>query len=84
MFGNKKEKEEELKIKVNKWWIDLPYLKKIEILLEQGTKKPDNYPKYNITALEDIGVRYLWNCNTLEGKALIMEMWEKEQKKERR
>ena len=84
MFDNKKEKEEKLKVKVNTWWINLDYLKKIEILLEQGKKKPDNYPEYDITAIEFIGVRVMWNYNNLEQKALIMEMWEKEQKKERR
>jgi len=83
MFGNKKEKEEDLKAKVIKWWRELPYLKKIEILLAQGTK-PDGYPEYDITAIERIGVRVFWNYNNLEEKALIMEMWEKEQKKERR
>jgi len=83
MFGKKKEKEEELKAKVSKWWIDLPYLKKLEILLAQGTK-PDEYPGFDITAIEHIGVRVFWNYNNLEEKALIMEMWEKEQKKERR
>jgi hypothetical protein len=81
MFGNKKEKEEELKARVIKWWRELPYLKKIEILLTRGTK-PDGYPTYDITAIEYIGVGVMWNYNNLEQKALIMEMWEK-QKKER-
>ncbi|MBA7689558.1 hypothetical protein ES703_98066 [subsurface metagenome] len=83
MFGNKKEKEKELETKVNIWWRELPYLKKIEILLAQGTK-PDGYPAYDITAIEHIGINVFWNYNNLEEKALIMEMWEKEHKKERR
>ncbi|MBA7624249.1 hypothetical protein ES703_31656 [subsurface metagenome] len=82
MFGNKKEKEKELKTKVNIWWRELPYLKKIEILLAQGTK-PDGYPSYDITAIEHIGVGTFWGYNTLEQKKLIMETWEKEHKKER-
>ena len=79
MFGNKKEKEEELRVKVEKWWIDLPYLKKLEILLE-GRTKPGGYPEFDITAIEGIGVRVFWNYNSLEQKASIME---KEHKKER-
>ena len=82
MFGNKKEKEKELKIKVTKWWINLPYMKKLEILLE-GRTKPDGYPEFGITSIENIGVRVFWDYNTLEQKALKMEMWEKEHKKER-
>ena len=81
MFGNKKEKEEELRLKVVEWWRKLPYLKKIEILLAQGTK-PDGYPTYDIDTIEHIGVRVIWDYRNLEKKALIMEMWEK-QKKER-
>ncbi|MBA7584070.1 hypothetical protein ES708_26023 [subsurface metagenome] len=77
MFGNKKEKEEELRLKVVEWWRKLPYLKKIEILLAQGTK-PDGYPTYDITTIEHIGVRVMWNYRNLEQKSLIME---KEQKK---
>jgi len=77
MFGNKKEKEKELRLKVVEWWRKLPYLKKIEILLAQGTK-PDGYPTYDITAIEYIGVRVVWDYRTLEQKSLIME---KEQKK---
>ncbi|MBA7702885.1 hypothetical protein ES703_111660 [subsurface metagenome] len=83
MFGNKEEKEKELRVKVEKWWIDLPYLKKLEILLERG-KKPYGYPEFDITALEHIGVGVFWNYNTLEQKKLIMDQYEKEQKKERR
>jgi len=83
MFGNKKEKkdkEKELKTKILKWWLNMPYLKKIEILLDQGTK-PDKYPEHDITQIEYIGVRVFWNYNSLEKKALIMEMWEKERSK---
>jgi uncharacterized Rmd1/YagE family protein len=82
MFGNKKEKEKELRVKVEKWWIDLPYLKKLEILIE-GRTKPGQYPEFDICAIEHIGVRVFWNYNNLEQKTLIMEMWEKEHKKER-
>jgi len=82
MFVDKKDKEEELKERVIKWWRELPYLKKIEILLAQGTK-PDGYPTYDITAIEYIGVRVVWNYRTLGQKSLIMEIWEKEHKKER-
>ena len=82
MFGKKEDKKKELKIKGEKWWIDLPYLKKLEILLEQGTK-PDHYPEYDITTIEHIGVRVFWNYNSVEKKALIMEMWEKEKRKEK-
>ena len=81
MFGNKKEKEKELREKVIDWWRNLKYFDKLEILLAQGTK-PDGYPDYDITTIEHIGVRVMWDYNTLEKKALIMEMWEK-QKKER-
>lgn len=80
MFGNKKDEEEELKIKVSKWWVALPYLKKIEILLEEGTK-PGKYPEYNISTIEQIGIRVFWNYNSLEKKAEIMKVYE--QKKER-
>ena len=82
MFDNKKERSEELRLKVIKWWGDLKYFDKLEILLAQGTKA-DGYPSYNITAIEHIGVRTFWDYRNLEQKALIMEMWEK-QKKERR
>ena len=81
MFGNGKKKKEELRLKVIKWWRELKYFDKLEILLAQGTK-PDGYPDYDITTIEHIGVRVMWDYNTLEKKALIMEMWEK-QKKER-
>ncbi|MBA7564873.1 hypothetical protein ES695_07825 [Candidatus Atribacteria bacterium 1244-E10-H5-B2] len=83
MFGNKKEKEEDLKAKVGRWWIDLPYLKKLEILLERGTRS-GQYPEYDITAIENIGVRVFWNYNNLEKKVLIMETYEKEHKREGR
>lgn len=82
MFGNKKEREKELKAKVNKWWIDLKYLEKLEILLNQGTK-PNGYPDPDITKIEYIGVRVFWNYNSLEKKVLIMETYEKERSKGR-
>jgi len=82
MFGKEKKKKEDLRIKVIEWWRELPYLKKLEILLDRGTK-PDGYPTYDISTIEHIGVSVFWNYNNLEQKALIMEMWEKEQKKER-
>ncbi|MBA7469533.1 hypothetical protein ES705_47209 [subsurface metagenome] len=82
MFGNKKEKEEELRLKVVEWWRELPYLKKIEILLAQGTK-PDGYPTYDITTIEHIGVRVMWNYRTLEQKNEIMQKWEKQKKEGR-
>lgn len=77
MFGNKKEKEEELRIKVSKWWRDLPYLKKLEILTRN---KSDGYPDFDITAIEYIGVRTFWDYNNLEQKALIMETYEKKER----
>jgi len=83
MFGKEEKKKEDLRIKVIEWWRILKYFDKLEILLAQGTK-PDGYPLYNITALEHLGIRVVWDYRTLEQKALIMEMWEKEQKKERR
>ena len=83
MFGNKKEKEEDLRLKVVKWWRDLKYFKKLEILLAQGTK-PDGYPEHDITNLEYVGIRVFWNYNSLEKKALIMDQYEKERSEGRR
>ena len=78
MFGNKKDKKEDLKIKVDNWFNSLKYLQKIEILLE-------GYPKLNITSIERQGIGNLWRTlSSLKGKALIMEIWENEHKKERR
>ena len=82
MFSNKKEKEEEIREKVIKWWRGLKYFEKLEILLAQGTKA-DGYPSYDITTIEHIGVRVIWDYRNLEQKALIMEMWEKEKVRER-
>jgi len=83
MFGDKKEKEEELRLKVSKWWIDLPYLKKLEILLSREDKREGfkGYPAFNITAIEGVGVRTFWDYNNLEQKKAIMDQYEKEQKK---
>ena len=85
MFGNKKEKEKELGSKVLKWWQDLPYLKKLEIILLRSDHREgfEGYPEYNITAIEDIGVRTFWNYNNLEQKKAIMDLYEKEKEKER-
>lgn len=78
MFGDKKEKEEELKNKIATWWANLKYLKKIEVLLEE-------YPKLNITSIELQGLNNLWRtAGSLEKKELIMNQFLKEQKKERR
>jgi len=81
MFG-KKEKEKELKKRVSEWWLGLKHLERLEILLDLGTK-PDQYPTYDITAIEHIGIRVMWNYRNLEQKIEIMQKWEKEQKKER-
>ena len=79
MFGkkDKENKEKELKIKVGEWWMSIPYLEKLKILLDQRTK-PGQYPEFNITSLEHIGVRTFWNYNPLERKIEIMQKWEKE------
>lgn len=86
MFDNKKEKEEVLRLKVEEWWIDLPYLKKLEILLSREDKREGfrGYPDFNITAIEGIGVRTFWDYNDLEQKKAIMDLYEKEKEKERR
>lgn len=80
MFGNKREKEKELKIKVTEWWLSLKHLERLEILLDLGTK-PNQYPNYDITAIEHIGVRVFWNYNTLEQKLEIMQKWEKKERR---
>lgn len=86
MFGDKKEKEKELGSKVTEWWLNLPYLKKLEILLSREDAREGfrGYPAFNITAIEGIGVRTFWNYNNLEQKKAIMDLYEKEQEKERR
>jgi len=87
MFDKKEEKEKELNIKVSKWWLELPYLKKLEILLSREDNREGfkGYPAFNITVIENnIGVRVMWNYNSLEKKALIMEQYEKQWTKERR
>lgn len=82
---DKKDKEKKLQLKVNEWWINLPYLKKLEILLSREDKREGfrGYPEFDISAIEHIGVRVIWNYNSLEKKALIMETYEKQWKKER-
>jgi len=78
MFGNKKDKEKELKIKVNTWWNNLKYLQKLGIILEE-------YPKLDVTSIELQGLNNLWRtAGNLEKKKLIMDQYEKEQSKERR
>lgn len=73
MFGDKKEKEKELGIKVNTWFNSLKYLQRIEILLEE-------YPKLNITSIELQGLNNLWRTlGSLEKKKLIMDQYEKDQ-----
>jgi len=86
MFGKKEEKEKELESKVLEWWQDLPYLKKLEILLSREDKREGfrGYPAFNITAIEGIGVRTFWDYNSLEQKVLIMEQYEKQWTKEGR
>jgi len=87
MFGKKEEKEEELRSKVLEWWLNLPYLKKLEILLSREDKREGfrGYPAFNISAIENnIGIRTMWDYNSLEKKALIMEQYEKQWTKEGR
>jgi hypothetical protein len=77
MFGNEKEKKEELEIKINTWWNNLKYLQKLGIILEV-------YPKLDVTSIELQGLSNLWRtAGSLEKKELIMETYEKEHKKER-
>ncbi|MBA7523394.1 hypothetical protein ES705_15521 [subsurface metagenome] len=78
MFGNEKEKKEELEIKVNTWWKNLKYLQKLGIVLEL-------FPKLNVTAVEFQGLNNLWRtAGSLEKKKLVMDQFLKEQSKERR
>ncbi|MBA7642830.1 hypothetical protein ES703_50539 [subsurface metagenome] len=72
MFGNKKEREEEFKTKVNTWWNSLKYLQKLGIILEE-------YPKLDVTSIELQGLNNLWRtAGSLEKKILIMDQYEKE------
>jgi len=66
----------ELKNKISDWWRNLKYLQRIEILLEI-------YPDLGIFSIERQGMNTLWGYLTIERQKLIMEMWEKEHKKER-
>ena len=78
MFGDKKEKEKELEIKINIWWNNLKYLQKLGVILEE-------YPKLDVTSIELQGLNNLWRTTgSLEKKKLIMDQYEKEQSKERR
>ena len=78
MFGDKKEKEKELEIKVNTWFNSLKYLQKLGIVLEL-------FPKLDVTSIELQGLKNLWRtAGSLEKKKLIMDQYEKEHKKERR
>jgi len=61
---------EEIKKKLNDWWEDLPYLKKIEILLRV-------YPGYSITKLESRGIAKMWKAISLERKKdLCQDNWQ--------
>lgn len=62
--------DEEIKKKLNDWWEDLPYLKKIEILLRV-------YEKLNITKIESLGINSLWRKISLERKKdLNIDNWQ--------
>ncbi|MBA7585041.1 hypothetical protein ES695_16230 [Candidatus Atribacteria bacterium 1244-E10-H5-B2] len=77
MFGKKEKKEKELRDKVDAWFNSLKYLQKLGIVLEL-------FPKLNVTAVEFQGLNNLWRtAGSLEKKELIMETYEKGQKKER-
>ncbi|MBA7529748.1 hypothetical protein ES705_21947 [subsurface metagenome] len=76
MFDSKEEKE--LGVKVNTWWYSLKYLQKLGIVLEL-------YPKLDVTSIELQGLNNLWRlAGSLQKKKLVMDQYEKEQKKERR
>ena len=78
MFGDKKEKEKELEIKVNTWFKSLKYLQKLGIILEL-------FPKLDVTSIELQGLNNLWRtAGNLEKKKLVMDQFLKEQNKERR
>ncbi len=75
MFDSKEEKE--LGVKVNTWWYSLKYLQKLGIILEL-------YPKLDVTSIELQGLSNLWRLSgTLQKKKLVMDQYEKEQKKKR-
>jgi len=67
---------QELEKKINSWWTGLKYLAKLEILIKAYD--------LGITSIEYQGVGNLWRTlGNLEKKKLIMETYEKEQRKER-
>ncbi|MBA7529472.1 hypothetical protein ES705_21670 [subsurface metagenome] len=73
MFDSKEEKE--LGVKVNTWWYSLKYLQKLGIVLEL-------YPKLDVTSIELQGLNNLWRlAGNLQKKKLVMETYEKGQKK---
>ncbi|MBA7533767.1 hypothetical protein ES705_47140 [subsurface metagenome] len=75
MFDSKEEKE--LGVKVNTWWYSLKYLQKLGIILEL-------YPKLDVTSIELQGLSNLWRlAGSLQKKKLVMDQYEKEQKKKR-
>jgi len=68
--------DQELEKKINSWWKDLNYMKKLDILTA-------NY-SLGVTSVEYQGVGNLWRTlGNLERKRLIMETYEKDQRKER-
>jgi len=68
------DKDQELEKKINAWWTGLKYLAKLEILIEAYD--------LDITAIEYQGVGNLWRTlGNLEKKKLIMEKYEKGNKK---
>jgi len=78
MFGNKKEREKELGVKISTWFNSLKYMQKLAIILEE-------YPKLDVTSIELQGLNNLWRTvGSLEKKKLIMETYEKLQSKGRR
>ncbi len=75
MFDSREEKE--LGVKVNTWWYSLKYLQKLGIVLEL-------YPKLDVTSIELQGLSNLWRlAGSLQKKKLVMDQYEKEQKKKR-
>jgi len=67
---------QELERKISSWWKDLNYMKKLDILTA-------NY-SLGVTSVEYQGIENLWRTlGNLERKKLIMETYEKDQRKER-
>jgi len=68
--------DQELERKISSWWKDLNYMKKLDILTV-------NY-SLGVTSVEYQGIENLWRTlGNLERKKLIMETYEKEQRKGR-